>query len=62
MMMQEVSDHNAEIYVNEPFDFEKSHLIHILLLKHSTETDYQSFVPFVIQSDQNHWHVHSSQS
>lgn len=24
MMMQEVSDHNAEIYVKEPFDFEKS--------------------------------------
>lgn len=23
MMMQEVSDHNADIYVNEPFDFEK---------------------------------------
>lgn len=56
MMMQEDSDHNAEIYVNEPFDFEKSHFntYRIAETFKETETDYQSFVPFVIQSVQNH--------
>lgn len=46
MMMQEVSDHNAEIYVNEPFDFEKSHFNTYLIAETFNRNRLSEFCSF----------------